>query len=296
MRERSILALCVAVLALWLAGAAQAAVEAIDDRGVRVQLRQPPQRIVSLMPSLTETVCALGACARLVGVDDYSNWPSSVNALPHVGGLEDARVESIVALRPDLVLVPTSSRVLPRLQALGLPVLALEPRTLRDVRRVLQVLGPVLEARDPEEVWQAISREVQVAAQKLPRALRGTRVYVEVGSAPYAASEGSFIGEVLLRLGAENIVPARLGPFPKLNPEFVVRADPQVIILARGDAAGLRARPGWQGIEALRSGRVCALDEAQVDMLMRAGPRLGEAAHLLVECLQGRLAAGTSGR
>jgi len=296
MRERSRIAAVLAVLLLlWLAGVAHA-LEVIDDRGARVQVPRPPQRIVSLMPSLTETVCALGACARLVGVDDYSNWPASVGPLPHVGGLEDARVESIVALRPDLVLAPTSSRVLPRLQTLGLPVLALEPRTLRDVRRVLHVLGPVLEAGDPDAVWQAINREVQVAAQNMPAAVRGTRVYVEVGSTPYAASESSFIGELLTRLGAENIVPAAFGVFPKLNPEFVVRADPQVIIVARGDAPGLRTRPGWQHIEALRRGHVCSLDTEQVNVLMRAGPRLGEAAHLLVDCLQGRLDAGSPGR
>jgi iron complex transport system substrate-binding protein len=284
------------VLLLLAATAAAAAVEAIDDRGVRVQVPRPPQRIVSLMPSLTETVCALGACQRLVGVDDYSNSPPSVNALPHVGGLDDARVESIVALRPDLVVAPTSSRALPRLEALGLRVLALEPRTLRDVRRVLQVLGPVLEAGDPDVVWQTINRQVQVAAQKMPPSYRGTRVYVEVSSTPYAASESSFIGELLVRLGLENIVPASLGPFPKLNPEFVVRADPQVIIVSRADAAGLRARPGWQHIDALRSGRVCALDADQMNVLMRAGPRLGAAAHLLVDCLEGRLGGGSPGR
>lgn len=295
MGRRSLPAVLLAGLLSLLALAAHA-VEAIDDRGIRVELPRPPQRIVSLMPSLTETVCALGACERLVGVDDYSSWPPSVTALPHVGGLEDARVEAIVALQPDLVLVPLSSRALPRLQALHLPVLSLEPRTLRDVRRVLQVLGPVLQSGDPDTVWRDINREVQVAARKLPPRLRGTRVYVEVGSTPFAASESSFIGELLVRLGVENIVPAALGPFPKLNPEFVVRADPQVIIVERTDAAGLRARPGWQGIDALRRNRVCALDPEQMNVLMRAGPRLGAAAHLLVDCLEGRLAAGGPGR
>jgi iron complex transport system substrate-binding protein len=267
------------------------AIDATDDRGIRLHLPRPPQRIVSLMPSLTETVCALDACKRLVGVDDYSNWPASVNALPHVGGLEDARVESIVALKPDLILSPTSSRALPRLQALGLPVLALEPRTLADVRRVLRVLGPVLAAGDPDAVWQRIERDMQEAARRLPPSARGTRVYVEVASGPFAASAGSFIGELLARLGVDNIVPAHLGPFPKLNPEFVVRADPQVIIVARADAPGLRARPGWDRIAALRTGQVCPITTEQGNVLMRAGPRLGEGAGLLVDCLQGRLAA-----
>ena len=70
----------------------------------------PPQRIVSLVPGLTESVCALGACARLVGTDRYSNWPASVAALPKLGGLDDAQVERIAALKPDLVLIAPSAR------------------------------------------------------------------------------------------------------------------------------------------------------------------------------------------
>jgi len=289
-------ALCTTLLLL-LCALPVHALDATDDRGVHLHLARPPQRIVSLMPSLTETVCALGACGRLVGVDDYSDWPAAVKALPHVGGLEDARVETIVALKPDLVLSATSSRALPRLQALGLPVLALEPRTFADVQRVLRVLAPVLGVHDADAAWRRIEGEVRTAARQLPPGLRGTRVYVEVGSTPFAASAGSFIGELLARLGVHNVVPASLGPFPQLNPEFVVRADPQVIIVARADAPGLRARPGWARIAALRGGRICALDDPERDVLMRAGPRLGEAAALLVDCLRGGpLAAGSAAR
>lgn len=290
MRELRIVLLALFALC---AGAAHAGIDVVDDRGAHVHFAQPPQRIVSLLPSLTETVCALDACSRLVGVDDYSTAPASVRKLPHVGGLEDARVETIVALHPDLVLSATSSRALQRLQALGLPVVALEPRTFADTRRVLEVLGPLLAARDAQAVWREIGQGVAAAARRLPAALHGTRVYVEVGAAPYAASAGSFIGELLARLGLVDVVPAALGPFPKLNPEFVVRADPQVILLPRADAAGLRQRPGWERIAAVRDGRVCALDAAQADVLMRAGPRLGEAANLLVDCMQGQLAGAT---
>lgn len=265
----------------------QAAVDVVDDRGAHVQVARPPLRIVSLSPTLTETVCALGACDRLVGVDDWSDWPASVHRLPRVGGLEDARIESIVALQPDLVLAATSSRVLPRLDALGVPVLALEPRTLADVRRVLRLLAPVLGARDGAQVWNEIRQGMDAAARRLPAALHGTRVYVEVGSGPYAASSGSFIGELLTRLGVANVVPASLGPFPRLNPEFVVRADPQVVIVDGSEAADLRDRPGWRRIAALRTGRVCVLDAPRADVLMRAGPRIGEAADVLVDCLRG---------
>jgi iron complex transport system substrate-binding protein len=273
---------------LFLSITAHAAIDVRDDRGLTVSFAAPPQRIVSLLPSLTEFVCALDACTRLVGVDDYSNFPAAVGKVPHVGGLEDARIEAIVALRPDLVLTPTSSRALDRLQALGLKVLALEPRTFADVRRVLGILGPVLGAADAASAWRRIDQDLGAVAGSLPPALRGTRVYFEVGSAPYAASESSFIGELLVRIGAANVVPGTLGPFPKLNPEFVVRADPQVIFVEAGDAAALPQRPGWRAIRAVREQRICAYGTAQADVLARPGPRMAEAARLMVQCLQGR--------
>lgn len=272
---------------------AHAAVTVRDDLGKSVSFARPPQRIVSLLPSLSESVCALDACARLVGVDDYSNYPESVRRLPHVGGLEDARVESIVALKPDLVLAATSSRALPRLEALGLKVVALEPHTLADVHRVLLLLGSVLAARDGAQAWQGIEAELAQAAHSLPPVQRGARVYFEVNNAPYAASEASFIGELLARIGARNVVPAALGPFPRLNPEFVVRADPDVIMLAEDDAdAPLATRPGWRTLRAIRGGRVCRFTRAQADVLVRAGPRLAEGARLMVQCLAGRLRDG----
>ena len=90
-------------------GAGASALELVDDRGVRVVLDHPPQRIVSLLPSLTEMVCDLGQCRRLVGVDRYSNYPAHVRSLPKVGGGLDPSLELIVGLRPDLVLLATSS-------------------------------------------------------------------------------------------------------------------------------------------------------------------------------------------
>ncbi len=275
---------------LLLALAAQAhAVTVSDDRGVAVTLAQPPQRIVTLMPALAEMVCELGACGRLVGVDDFSNWSAQVRQLPHVGGLEDASIEAIVALRPDVVLLPVSSRALGRLEALGVKVVALEPKTLADVRRVLLQIGVVLGVSHADAAWQRIDQGVAAAARSLPPALRGTRVYFEVNSGPYAASESSFIGEMLARIGAANVVPGALGPFPKLNPEFVVRADPQVIMVSDRNVQPMRERPGWDRIRAVREQRVCVFTPEQGDVLVRPGPRMAQAAQLMVQCLQGRL-------
>src|SRR6218665_4172981 len=111
---------------LMLARVAQAQVHVPDFRGTTLTLPAPPQRIVSLLPSLAEGVCALGACAKLVGTDRFSNSPPEVVALPKLGGLEDTLVERIVALKPDVVLAAPSARVVDRLEALGLKVLVIE--------------------------------------------------------------------------------------------------------------------------------------------------------------------------
>ncbi|RID99394.1 ABC transporter substrate-binding protein [Simplicispira hankyongi] len=274
------------VLVLLMATLAQAApISVVDDRGRTVTLAHPPERIVSLLPSLTETVCALGACERLVGVDRYSNWPAQVVRLPVVGGGLDPNIEAIVALRPDVVLMATSSRAQAQLESLGVKVVALEPKTHADVQRVLGKVGQVLGVADAQQVWRVIDAGVQAAAQSVPASARGTRVYFEVNSGPYAAGPSSFIGETLARLGARNIVPAALGPFPKLNPEFVVRADPDLIMVGARSAEGLTARPGWSQMRALRDGRLCRFDAAQSDVLIRPGPRMAEAARLMATCL-----------
>jgi iron complex transport system substrate-binding protein len=194
-------------------------------------------------------------------------------------------VEAIVALKPDAVLLAKSSRVTQRLEALGLKVLVLEPKSHADVRRVLDKLDQVLGTHDAPKVWRAIDAGVSAAAQSLPAGARGLRVYFEVNNAPYAAGESSFIGETLARLGVKNIVPAALGPFPKLNPEYVVRANPDLIMVSVRSAQGLEQRPGWAGIRAVREDRICRFSAEQSDVLVRPGPRMDEAARLMAQCI-----------
>ena len=261
------------------------AIDVVDDRGVTVHLPQPPKRIVSLLPSITETVCALGGCSRLVGVDRYSNWPASVRALPQLGGGIDPNVEAVVAQKPDLVLLAKSSRVVERLESLGLKVVVLEPKNHADMRRVLDKIGQVLGTGDAQRVWREIDASVSAAAQSLPASVKNTRVYYEVNSGPFAAGESSFMGETLTRLGAKNIVPAAMGPFPKINPEFVARANPDVIMVGERSAQGLEQRPGWSSMRAVRDGRICRFKAEDSDVLVRPGPRMGEAARLMANCL-----------
>lgn len=261
------------------------AVQVIDDRGMAVVLPAAPQRIVSLLPSLTEMVCALDQCQRLVGVDRYSNWPDSVQRITQVGGGLDPNIEAIVALRPDVVLMATSSRSAHRLESLGIKVVALEPKTHADVQRVLAKLGQLLVVDDAQKVWRVIDAGVQAAVQSLPASVLQTRVYFEVNRAPYGAGTSSFIGETLTRLGVRNILPASLGPFPKLNPEYVVRADPDLIMVGARDVEGMTSRPGWGSIRAVREQRICVFPSEQSDVLVRPGPRMAEGARLMAQCL-----------
>jgi len=278
--------LCTFVFAC-MAGAvvpSAAALTVTDDRGVTVAFEQPPRRIVSLLPSLTETVCALGACDRLVGVDRNSNHPPQVRALPVAGDLA-LNLEAVVALRPELVLASTTTQGLRRLEGLGVKVLAFEARNLADVRRSLDTLALLFRARSARSVWQEIDDGVTAAGGSLSPAARRSRVFFEVSPGPYAAGASSFIGELLQRLGVQNVVGAEYGPFPRLNPEFVPRADPDLVMVTTFSAPDLAKRPGWARMRALREGRVCVFDTAQADVLVRPGPRMAEAARLLAGCI-----------
>jgi iron complex transport system substrate-binding protein len=247
---------------------------------------QAPRRVVTLLPSLTEIVCALGHSEQLVGVDRYSNFPAQVRALPQLGGGLDPNIEAVVALRPDVVLMATSSRAVQRLEALGLKVVALEPHDVTDMQRAIARVGEVLgDVPAAQRLWREIDAGVNAAAASIPQSARDTRVYFEVGRGPYAAGEASFIGETLARLGVKNIVPRSEGPFPKINPEFVVRADPDLIMISQNAAPQLEQRPGWASLRALREGRLCVFSPQDSDVLVRPGPRMAQAARLMAQCI-----------
>jgi iron complex transport system substrate-binding protein len=162
-------------------------------------------------------------------------------------------------------------------------------------RRVLEKLGILLGVNDVQRIWRTIDADISAAARSLPTAAHSARVYFEVNNGPYAAGEASFIGETLARLGVHNIVPASLGSFPKLNPEFVVRANPDLIMVGDYNYIGMEQRPGWSGMRALRDKRVCLFNRDETDMLARPGPRMADGARLMARCIADKLSTITSG-
>lgn len=266
-------------------------VSVADDRGVVVTFDAPPQRIISLLPSLTESICALGKCANLVGIDRFSNWPKSIQDLPKLGGMGDINLERIVQLKPDVVLLEKASPVITRLNDLGIKTFALDVKSMEDEERALKKLDLVLGTSESARVWNQIQQEITRANKQLNLDGKTLRVYFEVNPAPFAAGRSSFIGEILTRLGLTNIIPESLGPFPKINPEFVVQSKPDLILLSESTATDIQKRPGWNTIPAVSKNRICTFNAQQNDVLVRPGPRMGEAAFIISQCIQEKMSS-----
>jgi len=278
---------------IWLLGLALATSYPLlvtDDRGRRVEIPAEPQRLVVMLPSATETICAIGACDKIVATDSFSNWPEEVRSLPKAGGLYDPNLELIVSLRPDLVVASVYGKLADRLEEAGIPVYAVRTETYRDIFRTARALGRVLNREAQAEALVArIQSQIYVLESRAAQAKTRPSVYYEIDPTPYTAGPDSFIGTLIEKARGRNIVPPELGLFPKISPEFVVAEDPEVIIL--GDAPfgvtaeKLKERPGWAGIRAVKQGRVCELTQEEVDLVSRPGPRVPEGLAVLVHCI-----------
>lgn len=259
-----------------------------DDLGRQVTLSAAPQRLVSMIPSASETLCAVGVCNHLVGVDTYSNWPPELARTARVGSLFDASPERIVALKPDLVIVSIYSKLHEVLEQAGVATFAVNAETYDDIFRTTQLLGEVvgvpqaaqqLVARIRREVYQAETRAL--ASQERPS------VYLEIDPTPYSAGPDSFLGSLLTRARGLNIIPRELGLFPQISPELVLQRNPQVIVVAHPQG-GLAQRPGWGRLRAVQNNRVCSLTPEQTDLVSRPGPRVAQAIDLLYRCIHPR--------
>ncbi|WP_034386162.1 ABC transporter substrate-binding protein [Deinococcus sp. YIM 77859] len=257
-----------------------------DDLGRTVTLRTEPRRIIAMLPSHTETLVAIGAGDRLVAVDRFSNFPKNVtDKLPKVGSAYQPNLEAILALKPDLVLADESagSRLTEKLAAAGLTVYGGTAQTYNEVFQKIAVLGRLTNREaGATRLITRLRSELNALSQSVA-GLPKVSTYYEVDPSPYSVGPNSFIGTLITKAGGRTIVPASLGDFPKLDPEFIVKANPQVMVgLSLNDA---RNRPGWAGVQAVRSGRVYALTPEERDALSRPGPRLPDALRTLIRFL-----------
>lgn len=248
-----------------------------------------PERIVSLAPSLTETLFAVGAGRRVVAVTDLCDFPPAARGLPKVGGLTSANLhlESVVAARPHLVLSVglNQEEAVEALRRLGLrvEVVPTDGGGLADVvaavRRVGELTGRAAAGQRLAGELERRLAAVDRALADVPRAAR-PRVYYEVWDRPLmTAGPHSFLGEIVERAGGANVFGDVRGRWVQVSPEAVLARDPEVILTAarHGGPAGVddfAARPGWAGITAVADGRVHLLDG---NLVSRPGPRVVEA-------------------
>jgi iron complex transport system substrate-binding protein len=258
-------------------------VQVRDDLGRWVNVATSPRRILCLLPSFTETVFALGAGDHVVGVDDYSDYPEAVRRLPKLGGLYDTQVERALSLGPDLIFVSEGSAADTGLSRTGAAVWAGGPRKLEDVYRIIEQTGQLI-GRAPEAVELVTRMQEQIATEeKRVRGLPPVSVYYELDPAPYSVGPSSFIGVLITKAGGVNIVPAKLGEFPKISPELVVSSNPAVIIGASLD--DVAKRPGWSTISAVAQRRVYQWSSEEAHLLTCPGPRLPEGLRALARRL-----------
>ena len=257
-----------------------------DDLGRTVTLKAPPKRIVTMLPSVTETVCALGACDRIVATDDYSDWPESVKRLPKAGGLYNPNPELIVSLKPDLVLVSKYGKLYETLERASLTVYAVRTETYEDIFKTVRALGRLLGlSSEAERLVAQIQKEVYGEEARAAKAKGRPRVYYEIDPTPYTVGPESFIGVLIAKARGVNIVPKELGLFPKISPEFVLEKNPEVIAATYpGALETIRKRPGWDRIAAVRQGRICVYTGEEDNLLSRPGPRVAQGLRLLVDC------------
>ncbi|TSA83165.1 ABC transporter substrate-binding protein [Deinococcus detaillensis] len=246
-----------------------------DDLGRKVTLKAEPMRIVSFLPSDSETLCAIGGCGKLVGVDEYSDFPAQVTKLPKVGNLYQPNIEAVVALRPDIVIVSKYGDLIQPLTNAGITVVAVNPETYEEVFSKTIILGKIInrEAQAKALVIQ-MRRDIAKVEILTKNAVKKPTAYYEIDPTPYTVGPNSFIGVLLTKAGAINIIPASLGDFPKISPELVVKSAPQFIFGM--NLAAAKARPGWNTIPAVKLGRVVE-DKALDQLLSRPGPRLPQA-------------------
>lgn len=263
----------------------------VDDGGAEIELDTPPQRIVSLVPSVTDAVIALGRGERLVGRTRYDENPA-VAHLPSVGGGIDPSLEAVRALDPDLVIGwrSESVRSLRRaLSGMGVPYYAAAIEDTTDVFRTLRRFGAVLGADEAAaRLVEGLHDSLRAVASDA-RGPRPTVLYAIVEDPPRTAGRDTFIGQLIEIAGGAPVFEERSRAWPQVSLESIVEADPDVILVpiyegAEDTVARLVTEPGWRNLSAVRAGRVVGVPAVVV-------ARPGTSMHLAAREIQRAIAS-----
>jgi len=283
------------LLAGFSPGQALAAVH-IDQVGRRVNVPAAPQRLVTMAASLTEMVFALGFGDRLVGVEQFSDYPPAAREIPKVGSYTLPDLEGIVALQPDLCLAIKDGNpphILERLRGLGIPVYVVDPRNLPGVIATLGEIGHLLGAEEEAgKLTATLTRRLQRIKDLAARAAQRPRVFFQIGLAPIvSAGSHTFLDELITTAGGLNLAAGKT-PYPRFSQEQVLALQPEVIIITSMDRGGAfeQVKAGWErweNLPAARNHHIFLVDSNLVD---RPSPRLLDGLELLFRLIHPELA------
>jgi iron complex transport system substrate-binding protein len=252
-----------------------------DFQGRSVAISKKPERIVSIGPSNTEFLFALGAGDRVVGDDDFSDEPAAAKSKEHVGGVK-VNLEKVVSLKPDLIVtVKFSDGTIEALSQTTAVVLVIDPQNASDVARTATLVGKAIGA-DGDKLAADIQVKLDAVKARTASAPK-PKVFHEIDASDltkmYTVGPGSFIDDLIKLAGGTNIAAAAKSQYPTISAEEVVKADPEIVVL--GDAAygttveSVATRPGWSALSAVKNNRVYPVSG---NLFSRPGPRLGTAA------------------
>jgi len=269
--------------------------EVTDQDGRAVTIERMPEKIISLVPSITEIVYALGLEDKLVGVTNYCNYPEAVKDKPKIGGYSTVDLEKVVEIQPDLILATRIHRaeVIPELERLGLTVLDLYPTTIDEVLEAITMVGECTGKEDEaSQLVTGIRDRISAITSKtanLTEAQRPRVFYVQWHDPLRTAGSDNRIHELIELAGGTNIAQDLSGISVTISLEAVIAANPEVIVAGVGMAAGedsplqlALTEPRLKGVDARINNQVYGMDN---DLINRAGPRIAEALEVLAKMI-----------
>jgi len=276
-------------------GHALAAVQ-VDQSGRRVNVPAAPQRLVTLAASLTEMVFAVGLGSRVVGVEQFSDYPPAARELPKVGSYKLPDLERIVALQPDLCLAIKDGnppQVLERLRSLGIPVYVVDPRNLPGVIATMEEIGGLLGAAGKAgELATELRRRHQRIKDLAAQAAHHPRVFFQIGVSPIvSAGSHTFLDELITTAGGLNLAAGK-APYPRFSQEQILALQPEVIIITSMTRGGAfeQVKAGWERWETLPAARNHRIFLVDSDIMDRPSPRLLDGLELLFRLIHPELA------
>jgi iron complex transport system substrate-binding protein len=254
-----------------------------DAMGRKVTLNLPLERVVSLSPSVTEVLFAIGADDRTVGVSKHCDFPIAAKLKPKVGDFNSPDMEKVIAAAPDAVLFTEYARSedLSSLEGAGIPAFVLPAAKVEDILSTIRTLGEMTErAGSADRLAAAIGTKVEEIGARIGEVSEESRprVYVEVDGPRtlYAVGPGSFMDDLIRLAGGRNVFAHKSAPYFPVDSGEVVKADPEVILVDYPFQykVGLTRRPGWDAIDAVRQGKVFDGTDFDIILFNRPGPRI----------------------